>query len=100
MADERDPEQQRLLGELLEPAVVAQARGAEPQIGVPARLAIDERLHAELLRETPELAGRGRAFLQVHEVGLDAPFGEEAEGLSRLAALPDAENLDFHGAGI
>jgi hypothetical protein len=33
-------------------------------------------------------------------VGLDAPFGEEAERLSRLAAFPDAENLNFHGAGI
>ena len=100
MADERHPQQQRLLGQLLEPALIAQARGAEPEIGEPARLAVDQRLHAELLREAPELAGRGRALLQVHEVGLDAPFGEEAERLSGLGALPDAENLDFHGAGI
>ena len=27
-------------------------------------------------------------------------FGEEAKRLAGLAALPDAENLDFHGAGI
>jgi hypothetical protein len=33
-------------------------------------------------------------------VGLDASFGEEPERLPGLAALPDAENLDFHGAGI
>ena len=56
MAHERDPEEQRLLGELLEPAVITQAGGAESEIGVPALLAVDQRLHAELLRETPELA--------------------------------------------
>jgi len=63
-------------------------------------IAVDQRLHAELLREAPELAGRGRALLQVHEVGLDPPLGEEPERFPRLAALPDAEDLDFHGAGI
>ena len=33
-------------------------------------------------------------------MGLDAPLGEEAEGLAGVGALADAEDLDFHGAGI
>ena len=53
-------QQQRLLGQLLEPALLAQPRGAEPEVGEAAGLAVDQRLDAELLREAPELAGRGR----------------------------------------
>ena len=63
-------------------------------------LAVHQRLHAELLGEPAELARRGGALLQVHEVGLDPPLGEEAERFPRLGTLPDAEDLDFHGAGI
>ena len=90
----------RLLDELVEPAIVAQPRRAETEIGEPAGFAVHQRRHAELLREPSELAGRGRALLQVHEMGLDAPLGEEAERFPGLGTLADAEDLDFHGAGI
>ena len=93
-------EEQRLLDELVEPAILAQPGGAEAEIGEAPGVAVDQRLDAELLGEAAELAGRGRALLEVHEVGLDATLGEEAERLPRLGALPDAEDLDFHGAGI
>src|SRR2546429_3734454 len=41
-------------------------------------------LHAELLREPPQLAQRRGALVQVHEMAFDAPLGEKTEGGARI----------------
>ena len=93
-------EQEWLLRQALEPALGGEPGGAEAELGKAARAAVDEGLGAELLGEPPELAGRGGALLEVDEMGLDAPLGEETEGFAGVGAPAEAEDLDFHGAGI
>ena len=55
-------------------------------VGITAR---DERM-------VPRLPHRRGPLLQVDEMGLDPPLGEETERLPGVGALPDAEDLDFH----
>src|SRR6266850_111961 len=70
MAHEGHPQQQRFQAELLQPALVAENRGAEAELSETARLAIHERRHAEFLCEAPQLADRRGALVQVHEMHL------------------------------
>jgi len=101
-AHERDLQQHRVLGQRVDPARVGVAGRAEPTLGKSLAAAIQQRLDAELLHESLQLARRGRALAQVDEVGLDATLGEEAEGGARGGVLFGAEDLDFHekaGAG-
>jgi hypothetical protein len=57
---------------------------------------VDQRVDSESLGEAAQLADRGGALVQVHEMRLDATFGEEAQGGTGVGALPEAEDLDFH----
>jgi hypothetical protein len=97
---QRHPEHQRLLHQLLEPTIGAEACGTEAKVKEPAGLAVDQRLDAELLSEAFQLPGRCGALQKVYEVGLDPPLGEKTERLSGAGTLLYAEDLDFHGAGI
>ncbi|HJQ19780.1 MAG TPA: alpha/beta fold hydrolase [Gemmatimonadaceae bacterium] len=65
-----------------------------------ARLAVENSVDAKTLDETLQLARRGRTLEQVDEVGFDATFGEEAQCLASVSALPDTEDLDFHRIGL
>src|SRR5690349_2424255 len=96
VADQRHAEQQRLEGQLFEPAVVGQQRCPEAQLRKAPGVAVDERAYAELLGEAPQLAGRGGALVQIDEVGLDPALGEEAQRGAGVGALADPEDLDFH----
>ena len=100
MADQRHPKQHRLLGQLLEPALVAEPGGAKAELGEPPGGAVHHRLDTESLGKAAELARRRRPLPQIDEVRLDPPLGEEPEGFPRLAAFLHAEDLNFHGAGI
>src|SRR2546422_819493 len=98
VADEGHPEEQRLEGELLEPAVIGEQGRLEAELDETPRVAVDQGLHPKLLREASQLAERRGALVQVDEMGLDAPLGEEAEGGACGGALPDPEDLDLHSA--
>ena len=87
VADQRHPQQMRLLRKLLEPALVPVRAAPSPSSAYRRDSRSTSACDAELLREAPELAERAAPLLQVHEVGLDPPFGEEAQRLSRLRAL-------------
>jgi hypothetical protein len=100
MPHQRHPEHQRLLDQLFEPAIVAEARGTQAEVEEPAGLAVDQGFDPELLGEALELSRRRGAFQEVYEVSLDPSLGEEAEGFPGIGAFLDAEDLDFHGAGI
>ena len=97
-SDERLSQEERLFGQLLEPAVVGVVGVPEPEL---ARTACDSRsiecVDAEFLCEAAQLAGGGGTHVQVDEVGLDAPLGEEAQRLAGIGALLRAEDLNFHG---
>ena len=93
------PEYERLLYQLLEPALVVQARRAEAQIGKPARPAVYQGWNPEFLREPLELAGRRGALLEIDEVSFHPALGEEAQRLTSVGTFLETENLDFHGAG-
>src|SRR2546422_1754790 len=96
VADQRHPQEQGLQGELVEPALLGEQRRLEAELGEALRVAVDQALHPELLRETPQLAERRGALVEIHEVRLDATLGEEAERGPGVGALADAEDLDFH----
>ena len=96
VSHERHPQQQRLVDELLQPALVGEPGVRESEIGEGTRLAIDERADAELLREATQLAGRRGPLHEIHEMDLDPALGEEALRLARVGALLHAEDLDFH----
>jgi len=104
-ANQRNPEQERLLDQAFQPTFVGQAGGAKTEIGKAPGGAVHQRGHAKLLGETFELACGGRTLLQIHEVGIDPSLREKTERLSGFRALPRAENLNFqdlqsHDAGI
>ena len=58
--------------------------------------AIDERAEAELLNEAPKFPERCCALVQVDKVCPDAALREESQRLSRVRALFDPEDLNFH----
>src|SRR5919198_2006286 len=96
VADQRHAEQQRLQGQLLEPALVRQQRRPEAELREAFRVAVDQGADAELLGEATQLAGRGGPLVEINEVGLDPALGEKAQRGARVGALADAEDLDFH----
>src|SRR5438477_168076 len=59
MADQRHAEQQRLQGQLLEPAVLREQRRREAQLREALGVAVDQRADTELLGEAAQLARRG-----------------------------------------
>src|SRR3989449_11549853 len=66
VADQRHPKEQGLEGELLEPALLGEQRRLEAKLGKALRVAVDQGLHPELLRETPQLAECRGALVQIH----------------------------------
>src|SRR5215213_511501 len=61
-------------------------------------LAVDQCVHAELLREPLELTDRCGALQEIDEVRLHAPFGEEPKRLPGVRIFLHAKNLNFHNA--
>jgi predicted alpha/beta-fold hydrolase len=96
LARKRHAEEQWLVSEHFEPAVVRQSRVSEPKFVITTRLAVDERIEAELLDESLELAQRSRALVEIHEMCLDSTLGEESQRLAGLGALFHPEDLNFH----
>ena len=100
MAHERHAKHQGLLDQLLEPALLAEARCCHSAIEKPPRLAVYQGFHPELLSKSLQLPrGRG-ALLKIDEVGLDPALGKEAKCFPGLGAFLDAEDLDFHAAEL
>lgn len=95
-ANEGNPQEERLVGQLLQPSFVAVARVCEPQLCVPSRVTIDQRRDAELLREALQLANCCRTLVEIDEMRPDTPLREKAQCLSCLGALLGSENLNFH----
>ena len=56
VTDQRCPQEQGLQGELVEPALLGEQRRLEAELGEALRVAVEQALHPELLRETPQLA--------------------------------------------
>ena len=52
-------------------------RVRQPQFLEPLPLAINNRIHPELLNKTLELTRAGRALVQIHEMCLDAALREK-----------------------
>src|SRR5690242_7530086 len=94
---ERHRQEQRLLRQLLQPSLVRVAGMLQAERLVACGRDVDERAHAELLREPLELAERCGALGEIHEVRLDAALGEETERLAGVGTLSRAEDLNVHG---
>ena len=67
-----------------------------PELAEAGRIAIHELIDAELLDEPLEFPERHFAFSEIDEVDADASFGEKPLCLSRICALPEAKDLNFH----
>lgn len=93
---QRHSKQQRLVGKLAEPPLVRELRIPQSKVEKTAGLTIDERLRSELLGEPLELAGGSGSFHQIDEMRSHASLGEEAQGLPRVGAFLDSEDLNFH----
>jgi hypothetical protein len=63
---QRLPQDQRLIRQNAPPPLLAIESRPESQLGEAFRLAMEQRLHAELLRELAELVQRRRAFSEIH----------------------------------
>jgi TolB-like protein/tRNA A-37 threonylcarbamoyl transferase component Bud32 len=96
MSHQGHAQQQGLERELVEPPRVGEVRGAEAELGEALAVVIHQCRDAELPGEPLQLPRRRRAFLEVHEMDLDAALGEEPEDRARVGALLHAEDLDFH----
>ena len=94
--DEGHAEQQGLEAELLEPAIFRKESGSEAQLAEAPAVAVDERSHAKLLRESPQLAERRGALVQVHEMRFDTALSEETDCSTGIAAFFHPKDLDFH----
>ena len=99
IADQRNPQEEGVFGQLLEPAILPITGGGESEVLKTAARPVQQRFHPEFLGESAQLSDRGRAFSQVHEMDFDSPFGEEPQGFARIGALFQAEDLDLHGRG-
>src|SRR5690606_12964401 len=89
-------QQQRLVGEDLEPPLIPIACRAKAELGKSLRLTIKQGCHAELLRKTPQLPERSSPLVEVDEVGPDPALRKKAQRLPRLCAFFRAEYLNFH----
>jgi hypothetical protein len=94
-ADQRGPEQERLLGEDVQPAVGAVERGVEAERAQALGAPVEDGVDAVTIHEAPELPLRRRPLLQVDEVRPDPALREEAERLARVGVVADPEDLDF-----
>ncbi len=94
-ANERKPEDHRLFGEPLQPALVRHLRVAQSELVESPGLFVDECHHAELLGEAPQLADRRGLLQEVDEMCPDAALGEKSKCFSRIGAFLDSEDLDF-----
>src|SRR5687767_13281920 len=94
-ADQRHPEQERLLGHPLDPALRGIQGAGQPELRKAAGAPVEQRRRAELPGKPVQFALGGGPLQQVHEMDLDPPLGKEPERGSRIGALADAENLDL-----
>ena len=67
-----------------------------PRSTISLRAVIDQRGHAELLREAAKLAERCGALREIDEMRFHSPLGEEAQRLARVRILFYTENLNVH----
>jgi len=95
---ERNAQQQWVVGKLLEPPFVTVLCVPVSRLVVPLGVAIDERTHTELLRESLQLTRRRGALREIHEVRLHTSLGKEPKGFAGIRVFFHAEdlNLDFH----
>src|SRR5205814_9279571 len=96
MADQRHAEQQRLHGQLVEPALLREQCRPEAQLREAFGVAVDQGADTELLGEAAQLAARGGPLVEIDEVGLDPTLGKETQRGARVGALPDTEDLHVH----
>ena len=95
VADERKLQQQRLLGKLLEPAVVRKLRIAQTELVKALRVSIDKGCHTKFLGESAQLAERCRPLHQIDEVRLDSSLREKTKSLTGVRTFPDSKDLNF-----
>lgn len=88
-------QQQRLLRELLEPAVVRKLRIAEAELSKSLGIFVEKQHHTKFLSKSSQLSERGRSFHQVDEMGFDSAFREKAESFSGVRAFSDPKDLYF-----
>lgn len=100
MTDQWHSQQERLGDQLFHPSILTQMRGSETQVGKSVGRAINQSVNAKLLDEPLELAGRSGALLEIDEMRLHSPFGEEPKCLAGIRILLESEDLDFHGGRI
>jgi hypothetical protein len=100
MPHQRHAKHQRLLYQLLEPALVTEPRCCEATVEESPRTTIDQGFHSELLGEPLQLAGGGGALLKIDEMSLYPALGKESKRFPGLGALSYTEDLDFHGAEL
>lgn len=89
-------QQQRLISQLCQPAIVVHARVLQAQIEVPLRPFVYKQPDAKFLGEPPELAQRCSSLVKINKVYLHTPLGKKALRLSRVGTLLRAEDLHFH----
>src|SRR5205807_613671 len=96
MADQGHAEQQRLRGQLVEPALLREQCRPEAQLREAPGVAVDQGADTELLGEAAQLAGRGGPLVEIDEMGLDPTLGKEPQRGAGVGALPDTEDLHVH----
>lgn len=89
-------QQHRIVGELLEPPLVAEVGVCKAKFLKAPGVAIDEFEDTEFLREPLQFTEGSGSLGQVDEMRLYLALGEEAERLPSIRAFLDAEDLDFH----
>src|SRR6266480_2267909 len=92
------PEQERLLGEFLQPSVVRKLRITKAEFVETLGVSIDECRHTKFLCKSAELTQRCRALHEIDEVSLDAPLREKTQGFTCISTFFDAENLYFQSS--
>src|SRR5690242_2644121 len=96
LSDERHSQHQRLLDELVEPALIRERRVAESELRVRPRLTIEDRVEPQPIGKATQFGQRCRLLGQVDEVRLDTALGEEPESLPGIRAFLHAKDLYFH----
>jgi hypothetical protein len=88
-------QEQRLLGELLEPAIVRKLRIAKSEFTKLFGIFVNKRHYAKFLRKSPQFPERCRFLHQVNEMSPDSSFREKAKSFTGVRAFSDTKDLYF-----